>query len=210
MAMNKLFRKWVLVSSLLVLGCVAAQAQTRIATVELTRIFENFWKTKQAKLALNDTRADLKKELDEMNDLHKKLIQQYQKMLGEANDQAVSSEEREKRRKALEAKVKAIKEDEDNLKAFVNRSDAELERKTQRMMEDVIKDIRAAVASKAKSAGYAYVFDASADSMSRAKVLLYNSGEADLTDEVIKDLSLTAPPDVSAPSEKPAEKKDKK
>lgn len=195
---------------MLVLGCFAASAQSRIATVELTRIFDNFWKTKQARLALNDTRTDLKKELEDMNEAHKKLIQQYQKMLGESNDQAVSSEERDKRKKGLEAKVKEIKEDEDNVKAFVSRSDAELERKTQRMMEDVIKDIRAAIASKAKSAGYAYVLDASADSMSRAKVLLYNSGEADLTDDVIKELSLTAPPDQPSASEKPAEKKDKK
>lgn len=194
---------------MLILGCFAASAQSRIATVELTRVFDNFWKTKQARLALNDTRADLKKELEDMNEAHKKLVQQYQKMMSEASDQAVSSDEREKRKKALEAKVKEIKEDEDNMKAFVSRSDAELERKTQRMMEDVIKDIRAAIASKAKSAGYAYVFDSTADSMSRAKVLLYSSGEADLTEDVIKELSLTAPPDQPSASEKPAEKKDK-
>jgi len=208
--MNKSFRTFSVVASVLILGCVAASAQSRIATVELTRVFDNFWKTKQAKLALNDTRAENNKELEEMKEAHKKLITQYQKMLGEANDQAVSAEEREKRKKALEAKVKDIQEDEANIKAFIGRSDAEMERKSQRMMEDVLKDIRAAVSAKAKTAGYAYVFDSSADSLARAKVLLYNSGEADLTDDILKELNLTAPADLPSANDKSSEKKDKK
>lgn len=210
MSMNKSFRKLLMVSSVLVLACTAAPAQSRIATVELTQVFEKFWKTKQARLALNDTRTDLKKELEDLQEAQKKLVQQYQKQVSEANDQAVSSEEREKRKKGLEGKLKELKEGDDNLKAFVSRGDAELERKTQRMMDDVVKDIRAAVAAKAKSAGYAFVFDSSADSMAKAKVMLYNSGESDLTEEVIKDLNITAPADLPNASEKTTDKKEKK
>lgn len=196
--MTKSFRFVLLIAALVLIshGVTQAQTQARLATVNLVDVFDKYWKTKQAKLALADSKNELKKELDAMNDAHKKMIQQYQKQLAEANDQAVSSEEREKRKKALEPKLKELRESEDSLKQFVNRGDSELEQKTKRMMEDVIKDIKTAVAGKAKAGGYAYVFDSSAKSLAQTEVMLYSSAEADLTESVVKELNITAPADV--------------
>ena len=211
MLMNKSFRMAGLVMAALFLLAVAAEAQSRIATVELTQVFEKYWKTKRARLALADRKTDLKKDLDEMQESHKKLVQAYQKQVADANDQAVSGEEREKRKKLLEGKVKEIQESEATVKQFVSRGDAELEQQMRRMMDDVIKDIREAVAAKGKAGGYAYVVDSSAESLSKAPVFLYSNGESDLTQVVIDQLNAAAPPEpASAASEKPAEKKDKK
>jgi Skp family chaperone for outer membrane proteins len=196
-----------LVLAALIFTAVAAEAQSRIATVELTQIFEKYWKTKRARLALADRKADLKKDLEGMQEAHKKLIQQYQKQLGDANDQAVSSEERDKRKKALEGKVKELKDSEETLKQFVSRSDAELDQQMRRMMDDVLKDIREAVAAKGKAGGYTFVVDASAEALSKAPVFLYNSGESDLTTAVIDQLNAAAPPEPAASPEKITEKK---
>jgi outer membrane protein len=204
--MNKSFRMVGLIVAMLVLMAVVAEAQTRIATVELSQVFEKYWKTKRARLALADRKADLKKDLDEMQDSHKKLLQQYQKMLADANDQAVSNEERDKRRKALEGKVKEVKDSEETLKQFVSRGDAELEQQTRRMLEDVLKDIRQAAEAKGKAGGYTFVVDNSAESLSKAPIFLYSSGEADLTAAVIDQLNATAPPEPAA-TEKPIGKK---
>src|SRR5262245_57172323 len=100
MPMNKSFRMVGLVIAALILCAVAAEAQNRIATVELTQVFEKYWTTKRARLALADRKNELKKDLDEMQEAHKKLQQQYLKQVADANDQAVSAEEREKRKKA--------------------------------------------------------------------------------------------------------------
>jgi outer membrane protein len=209
MLMNKSFRIVGLVMAALLLMAVAAEAQSRIATVELTQVFEKYWKTKRARLALADRKTDLKKDLEEMQETHKKLVQAYQKQLADANDQAVSAEERGKRQKALESKVKEIRESEETVKQFVGRGDAELEQQMRRMMDDVIKDIREAVAAKGKAGGFAYVVDASAESLSKAPVFLYSSGESDLTQVVIDQLNAAAPPE-PAGSEKPADTKEKK
>jgi hypothetical protein len=87
--------------------------------------------------------------------------------------------------------------------------DAELEQQMRRMMDDVIKDIREAVAAKGKAGGYAYVVDTSSESLSKAPIFLYSSGESDLTPVVIEQLNAAAPPEPVA-SEKPADKKEKK
>ncbi len=205
MLMNKSFRMLGLVLAALLFTAMAAEAQSRIATVELTKVFEQYWKTKRARLALQDRKSGLKKDLEEMQETHKKLVQAYQKQLADANDQAVSSEERDKRKKALEGKVKELRESEETLKQFVSRGDAELEQQMRRMMDDVLKDIRDAVAAKGKAGAFTFVVDASAESLSRAPVFLYNAGDNDLTAAVIDQLNAAAPPEPAA-SEKPDKK----
>jgi len=134
-------------------------------------------------------------------------VQEYQRQVADANDQAVSSEEREKRKKLLEAKLKEAQESEANLKQFVSRGDAELDQKMRRMMDDVLKDIKQAVASKGKAGGYSFVVDVSAESLSKAPIFLFNSGDSDLTAMVTDQLNAAAPPEPVATSEKPTEKK---
>ncbi|MEK7781794.1 MAG: OmpH family outer membrane protein [Verrucomicrobiota bacterium] len=193
--MNKSFRCFGLIVALLVLGGGLAQAQGRIATVDLVKVFTDYWKTKQSKLALEESRLEIKKEFEAMQEAHKKLTQQFQKLVADSNDQAVSSEEREKRKKALEPRNKERLESEENLKAYYTRNEADLKMKTDRMMETVIKDIKTVVASKARAGGYAYVVDSSAKSLSQTEVFVYASGEADLTDAVVKELNAAAPAD---------------
>ncbi len=193
MFMNKFLQLAVLVGALALGSVVSVQAQARIATVNLVEVFDNYWKTKQAKLALADSRAETKKEIEGMQDTHRKLIQSYQKQLSEANDQAVSEAERAKRRKALEPKLKELQDSETTLQQFAKSRETELKVKTDRLMEDVIKDIRSVVATKAKSAGYAIVLDSSARSATTTEIFLYTSGENDLTKQVTDELNIAAP-----------------
>jgi hypothetical protein len=76
-----------------------------------------------------------------------------------------------------------------------------------RMMDDVLTDIRKAVAAKGKAGGYSFVVDASAEALSKAPIFLYNAGESDLTAMVNDQLEATAPPEPIASPEKPADKK---
>lgn len=197
MPMTKSLRCFGLIVAVLVAGCSFAQAQTRIATVDLVKVFNDYWKTKQSKLALEESRAELKKEFESMQETHKKLTQQFQKLVAEANDQAVSSEERDKRKKALEPRAKELRDSEDTLKQYLTRNEADLKLKTERMMETVLKDIKTVVASRARTGGYSLVVDSSAKSLAQAEVFLYTSGEADLTDAVVKELNAAAPPEFS-------------
>src|SRR5882762_7330523 len=110
MFMKNWLRK--LIPAVLLFGVLngTAWAQTRVATVDLRKLFDGYWKTKQADAALKDRAADLDKEYNGLRDDHKKLTEEYQKTLADANDPAVSSEERDKRKKTAEAKLKDIKD----------------------------------------------------------------------------------------------------
>jgi outer membrane protein len=195
MFMTKSFRKLFLTATLVVLTAGAAQAQSRVATVDLGQIFKKYYMTEEAKQAIAETEKDLKAELKTMDEAHQKLIAATKKLVEESNDQGVSDEERQKRKKALEPKMKDLKDSETALKDTLARSDADLKQKTGRMMDKIVGDIKKAVESKAKSGGYALVIDSSARGSNQTELLLFNSGENDLTTAVVDMLNAAAPVD---------------
>src|SRR5262245_26958853 len=96
----------------------SAMAQGRIATVDLRKVFDGYWKTKQATASLKEREAEMSKEDKGMIEDLKKGKEEYQTMLSDANNQALSTEERDKRKKAAEDKLKQLKQMEDNITEF--------------------------------------------------------------------------------------------
>jgi outer membrane protein len=218
MMMKSLFRKIVPLLLLISLMGGSACAQGRIATVELRKVFDGYWKTKQADAALKDRAADIEKDHKNMLDDWKKAKEEYQTLLGEANNQTLSFEEREKRKKSAEDKLKQIKDSEEGISQYERQARTTLDEQRKRMRDSIVEEIRAAVNSKAKSAGYALVIDTGAESGNGnaaagtpgTPVFLYANNENDITAAVLSQLNAGAPAETPKTEEKPAEKKDEK
>ena len=186
---------------------VFAQSQVRIATVDLGRVFTNYWKTKQAQTAIDEKKADIEKTGREMLDTFNKSKEDYQKMLDSANDPAVSSEERDKRKKAAEDKLKDLKDQQDALQQFDRGSSTSLDEQLKRTRDNILADIRTAVTAMAKSDGYTLVLDTASQSINATPVILYSApGDNDITDKVIKQINMGAPADMPKADDKPEAK----
>lgn len=188
----------------------SAFAQFRIATVDLGRVFTNYWKTKEAKQAIEEHQADIEKQVKEMVTSFNKDKEDYQKVLDSVNDPAVSSSERDKRQKDAEAKLRDLKEEDDRIQQFERGSQSTLNDQLKRTHDNIISDISVVVKSRAKNDGYTFVIDTAAESVSGMPVVLYSvPGTNDLTDVVIKQLNAGAPLDTPKSDDKPlSEKKD--
>jgi Skp family chaperone for outer membrane proteins len=208
--MNKLMSRTILAIALAGFCAVTAQGQTRIATVDVKKIITGYWKTKEATAALKDRREDLLKELKGLSDDIKKADDEYKKLIDDANDQAVSAEERDKRKKSAEGKLKSISEMKDRAREFDRNASATLNEQAQRMSERIEEKIRAAVSAKAKTAGYGMVVDSSARSMDNKMVVVYSSDDNDLTSSILEQLNSDAPSEASKVPEKTEKKEDKK
>jgi outer membrane protein len=189
-------------------GCLAAMpaaAQSKTGTVNLKKVFDGYWKTKQADLQLKDRAGEFQKQSNDLIDNYKKANEEYKKVLDSASDQALATEEREKRKKAAETKLMELKDLETQIGQFDRSAKTNLGEQQRRMRENILKEIQEAVAAKAKAAGYSMVWDTAADSINSTPVIVYSSNENDLSDEVLKQLNLNAPADQPKPAEeKPA------
>lgn len=202
--MTKLLR--ILIPALLLLvGTSAFSAEYRIATVDLGRVFTNYWKTKQAQTAIDEHRQDIEKNGKEMLATFNKAKEDYQKLLTSVNDPAVSSEEQDKRKKAAEDKLKDLKEQDDALQQFDRGARASLDEQLKRTRDNILSDIRTTVTAKSKADGYTLVIDTAAQSINGTPVILYSvPGDNDITDAVIKQINMGAPVDVPKADDKAA------
>jgi len=181
----------------------SAWAQGRTATIDLRKVFDGYWKKKQAEAALKDRKADMDREVNNMLDDYKKVKEDYQSLIASANDQAVSPEERDKRKTAAEEKLRRMKEMEDSITQYQRQASTTLMEQSDRMRANILKEITNVVTAKAKLAGFSLVIDTAAESANRTPVFLFSNSENDITDVVLKELNSTAPTDLTKPEEKP-------
>jgi len=197
---------------LTVLLAGSAYGQVRgIGTVDLKKVFDGYWKTKQASAGLKDRAADMEKEHKNMLDDYRKAREDYQTLLASASDQAVSAEEREKRKKSSEDKLKYLKDQEDVITQYERQARTTLDEQQRRMRENILGEIRTIINGKAKTAGYTLVLDSSAETGINTPIVVYsNNPEADLTVDVLKELNATAPADALKNDKKDDKKAEKK
>ncbi len=184
----------------------SAWAQPRIATIDLKKVFDNYWKKKQAEAQLQERFGEMQKEDKNMLEDYKKLKEDYQNLIADANNQTFSPEERDKRKKSAEDKFRQMKEMEDTIVQYERTMNTTLADQKQRMGSNILKEIRTVVTAKAKAANFTMVVDTSGESVLGAPTVLYSNNENDMTDEVIKQLNATAP---ATPTEQPAKSEEK-
>ena len=68
------------------------------------------------------------------------------------------------------------------------------------MRANILNEIKAAVAAKSKAAGYTVVFDIASETVNQTPIILYSSGENDLTSAVLAQLNAGAPVDLAKPA----------
>ena len=182
----------------------SALAQTKVATVDLKKLFDNYYKTKLAQASIQERAAQLDKDDKSMKDDLKKGGDDYQALVQQANDQALSAEERDRRKQAADDKLKQLQASKAAIDQYERQAQTTLGEQRQRMRENILTEIKAAVNTKAKAGGYSLVFDTAAETVNGTMTIVYTSGDNDLTDAVLAQLNAGAPIDVTKPAETPA------
>ena len=178
----------------------SALAQTKIATVDLKKLFDNFWKTKQAQAIIQENATKLDQDDKSMKDDLKKGSDDYQQLLLQANDQALSADERARRKQSADDKLKDLQQSKATIDQYERQAQTTLGEKRQRMRENILVEIKAAVETKARAGGYSLVFDTAAETVNGTMTIVYTSGDNDLTDDILSQLNAGAPIDVTKPA----------
>lgn len=177
-----------------------ALAQTKIATVDLRKLFDNYWKTKEATASIQAEASRLDRDDKDYKDKLTQGKTDYQNLLAQANDPALSDAERSKRKADADAKLKQLQESQTMIDQFERQAQTRLNEQRMQLRQKVLTAIQSTISAKAKAAGYSMVIDTGAQSISPAPVVLYSNGDNDLTDAVLAELNAGAPIDLSTPS----------
>ena len=191
----KNLRFTILTVVLLVATIVSASAQTKVATVDMKKLFNGYYKTKLSQTSLENRKSELRKEIKDMADGLDQKQAEYKQLLDKANDQTLSTDEREKNRLASTDKAKDINDSRAAIEQFQRQAEAQLGDQSQRMSVSLVGEIQKAVADKAKAGGYSMVLNAAS-----VEVVVFANTDNDITAPVLAQLNAGAPIDVTAPT----------
>jgi outer membrane protein len=191
----------------LVTGTVSAQS-VKFGTVDMKKVFEQYYKTKDAESRINEARNAAKKELDERMDVYQKGVNEVKKLNEEIDSPALGKEAKEQKSKARDEKVGELKTMEREINEFRQTREKQLQEQSVRMRGGIVDEINKVVEAQVKAQSFDLVFDKSGMSLNGVPVVLYARDAYEFTEEVIKALNKNKGKEEAAPTAKTDPKPD--
>ena len=176
----------------------SAHAQMKIGTLDMSSVFTQYYKTKDAEAKLNEARAAAKKELDDRLDTLKKAMDEINKINADLEKPELSKDAKDKAMKNRDDKVNDARNLDREITEFRGTRERQLQEQFVRMRKDIIDEIMKVVNDKVKNAAYDIVFDKSGMSMGQIPVLVYSRADLDFSKEIIETLNKNTPKTTAA------------
>ena len=191
--MNSLTRTVILSFALLIAGSGFANAQIKIGTVDMNRVFSDYYKTKDAQAKYSEAEKSANDDLTGRVDSLKKQMQEISQANTDLQKQNLSKEELDAKRKELQPKIEAARSLDREISEFRATKQKALQDQFLRMRKDIVDDIMKTVNDLVKSKGFDIVFDKSGLSAGAVPVVLYSRDDLDFSAEVTAALNKNAP-----------------
>lgn len=177
-----------------------APGSVKIGVIDLRRVFESYYKKVQTDEAFKAEAESMDKEHKDMIEDARKAEEAYKKQIDNANDMAVSKDERDKAKAAAEDKYRDLVNRKDAIDQYDRQAMARLQEEKRQKRDVLVQDIKEHLVAQAKAGGYNLVLDTSGESANMLPVAIYANGLPELTDALIKELNAGAPASFVPPS----------
>ena len=192
-------------------GTIHSQESLKIATVDMRKTFESYWKTALSNKQMNEREADFNKIEQGMVDDIKLIQEEYSRLVQSAQDPANAASKREEDAKQARLKAAANERSLRSLTEYRQNKQRTMGEMRARLSKARVDEIKEIISAKAKQGGYDLVVNSSQNDTA---LILYTVGKNDLTKEVIEELNKETPeeykikkpslsvPELPVPSEK--------
>ena len=136
----------------------------KVGTVDMSRAFKEYNKTKDAEAKINEAKNSAKKEYDERADAYKKALDEINNLNKQLDSNALSAEAKSAKAKERDEKITNIKNMEREINDFRQTRERQLQEQALRMREGIVKEITDVVMEKS-SRNLDLVFDKSGMSL---------------------------------------------
>ena len=189
-------KKWLPLTGLVLTLSCPAWAQAWVGTVDMQKVFNDYWKTRQSKLALQQKENEFKKTDQQMIAQWQRDQNKYHQLLLKAENPALSAKARKQDQQKAQQQYQTNQSEAQAISQFEQQSAAELNTEEDQMHQELLSDIRAAVAQVASARGCSTVVDAVAGTVNPADnppAIVYAGSQIDLTQKVLAQLNAGAP-----------------
>ena len=166
----------------LIAGCLTslkAETVKNLFTVDMAKVYDNFYKTKPAQENFQLLAKQAQEEFERMMQEGKKLFDQRQDLINKVSNPACTEATKKDLEKQIAALDETINKKGEEINNFRQEKDAKLDQQRQAILAEHFKEINAGIESLAKTKNADFILNKAGGSV------LYSKPEYDLTDEVI-------------------------
>lgn len=170
-----------------------AQAEVKIASVNVTEVYTMFYKRFDTEVRLKAEEAKIKEEIKQREDKLRALQEEDKKIVAK-NDPSLSEAQVKKLREQHNIKLNEIQAAQQELQTHVQRRSLAFKELFRRDMAVLFNEVQQAITDCATQGGYDLVIDSSAtNSTTGMKVFPHVKSTFDITPEVLKHINAGAP-----------------
>lgn len=182
-----------LILSLLLGGVSPASAELKVGTVDMKKVFETFWRTKEAETKMNEVRATIKRELDDKSEKRKALEAEIMQFNEDLKKSEVADAKKQTIARDREKKIAEWQGVSKDFEAFTREKDKQLSEQTMRIRNGIVEEIKKVVDAYAVTENYNVVLDSSGNSINNVAVVLYSKKTFDFTPVITEKLNADRP-----------------
>jgi outer membrane protein len=187
-----------------------AQAELRIGTVDVQKVFNEYYKTKDANAKFQEATKAYKDELDARMDAYKKAFDTINKLNDEINKPDLSGAAKDQKSRERDSKINEAKGLEKEIGEFRQTREKQIQDQFRRVRDGIVEEIMRVVNDQVKAQNYDLVLDKSGASANNGVgVVLYSRDSYDFSDPVISKLNANQPSPTPAASAAATDKEKK-
>ncbi len=167
---------------------VPAQAQLKIAVVDMQTIFKDYYKTQEAEKRIQDQITSFKKEReDRVNDYHK-LVDQINALKDGMKDPVASDASKKDKEQKLNEKINEARTREQEITSYDQNASKIIQDTQMRQRKQIVDEISKAIEDFSKGK-YNMVLDKSGMTLNGTSTIVYQEGMTDISAEITKQLN---------------------
>ena len=183
-----------LLTAILLFGGIGfARAEVKFGTVDMNRVFSEYYKTKDAQAKYADAEKAANDDLNGRVETLKASMKEISQLNADLEKAGLSKDAVDTKKKDLQTKVAAARSLDREIADYRSAKQKSLQDQFLRMRKDIVDDIMKSLTDLVKSKGYDIVFDKSGLSAGAVPIVLYSRDDLDFSQDVISALNKTAP-----------------
>jgi outer membrane protein len=183
---------------------IASAQNIKIGTVDMKRVFESYYKTKDAEAKINEKRNSAKKELEDRMDVAKKALEEVKKLDEDIQKPELSSAAKAEKSSIRQSKAQDLQTMDREIREFQASQEKQLNELSVRMRAGIVDEINKVVEARVKAENYDLVLDKSGPSLNGVPLVLFSRESWDFTTDIVTALNKTRNAAAESPAPAPA------
>lgn len=170
-----------------------AEAQLKVGTVDMNKVFTEYYKTQEAEQKLNSAREAAKTEFDTRMEALQEKMEEINKLNADVDKPELSEEKKQEIEAKRDEMVNEARSLDREIAEFRGTRERQLQEQFVRMRKTIVEDILVILDTRVKSEGYDLVFDTSGLSVGQIPVVLFAREGMDFSQQIIEELNKNKP-----------------